>query len=232
MENTWTTLQLDQIGKTLASTLGDLRSFYARVHYAETGSLPEGISREDLVGEVKLEQGDISEEELFMDGLNGVYLGLDYAWTTRFIDMEKAEEEGGLAFRIAHPTDGIFAALVPDAFLGRDESVKFTDKPVSLTPVRVALRIASEKLASLVCRIAQLPEEEEIEVVKDGNDTCVRTQIVPYDENDFAKRLFKVYEHVNMAWNSRFDERPVSSPEEMLRRCKFPKEIHRNWELQ
>lgn len=227
MENTWTTLQIDQIGKTLASTLGDLRSLYARVHYAETGSLPEGVSREDLVGEVKLEQGDISEEELFMDGLNGVYLGLDYAWTTRFIDMEKAEEEGGLAFRIAHPTDGIFAALVPDAILGRDDPVKFTGKPISLTPVRMALLIASEKLASLLCRIAQLPEEEKIEVVKDGNETCVRTQIVPYDENDFAKRLAQVYAYINMAWNSRFDKRPVSSPEEVRLRSMYPRETLR-----
>lgn len=236
MENSWPTLQLDQIGKTLSATLGDLRSLYARVHYAETGRLPEGVSRDDLVGEVKLEQGDISEEELFMGGLNGIYLDLDYAWTTRFIDIEAAqtvaERVGWISFHITTPTCGAFASLVPDAIPDRGESFNFTNKPVSLTPVRVALQSASEKLTSLVCRIAKLPEEKIIEADKKGNETCVRTQIVPPDENDFAKRLSKVYAYVNMAWNSRFNETPVSAPDDVKSRCMFPSNVLRKRNLQ
>lgn len=231
MNNTWQTIQLDQTEKMLASTLGDLRSLYARVLYAETGSLPEGICREDLVGEVKLEQGDISEKELFIDGLNGVYLGLNFAWATRHVDYNAAqtvaEKVGWISFHVAKPRSGAFASLVPDTIPDRDEPLAFTDKPVSLAPVRVALQIASEKLTSLVCRIAQLPEEEKIEEVKKDNDTCVRTQIKPIDENDFAKRLAQVYAYVNMAWNSRFDKRPVSSPEEVRLRSMYPRETLR-----
>ncbi len=213
--------------KSLVYARCDLRSIYARVYFAAMGELPDGISRDDLGAETRLAKGEFTERELFFDGLLDVYNGLNYAWATRGFCMNIAEREGGIMFEVSTPTEGVFEALVPIAISEPRDVAQIGDRPISLTPVRVALQVAFEKLTNICYRLSLLPgvsSPEKIERPKgldeDGHSTT-------FDEEEFELRLAMVYSRVNEAWNSRFDKGFVSNPEAIRKSRLFPREVLR-----
>ena len=225
MKYTQTTIKWYQVERDLVATLCELRTLYARVQFAETGALPDGIVRNDLDKDVKLEQGEVSEREFFFDGILGVYHGLNYAWATRSFNMNVAERVGGISFQVSTPTEGTFAALVPAVVQKRVGALKISDRPISLTPVRLALQAAFEKLTLLCYRISLLPGVQSPEKIEkpEGFDDSVDSQ--SFDEEDLELHLAMVYAHLNEAWNCRFDKVCASSPEEVRARREYPREV-------
>ena len=225
MKYTQTIIKWYQVERDLVATLCELRTLYARVQFAETGALPDGIVRDDLDKDVKLERGNISERELFFDGLLGVYQGLNYVWATRRLCMSVAENVGGISFQVSTPTEGAFAALVPAVVQKRVGALKIGDRPICLMPVRLALQAALEKLTHLCYRISLMPGVQSPEKIEqpEGFDDSLGSQ--SFDEEDLELHLAMVYARLNEAWNSRFDKAPVTSPEEVRSRRKFPREV-------
>ncbi len=225
MGTSQTTIKWYQVERNLVATLGELRTLYARVYFAEQGELPDGIVRDNLDEDIKLERGNISERELFFDGLLGVYQGLNYVWATRRLCMSVAENVGGISFRVATPTEGAFAAIVPAVEQKRGDALKISDSPISLTPVRLALQAAFEKLTHLCYRISLLPGVQSPEKIEkpEGFDDSVDSQ--SFDEEDLELHLAMVYARLNEAWNCRFDKAPVTSPKEVRKRREYPFEV-------
>lgn len=223
MEKQNPTMQWGQTEQSLLAALLDLQDIYAKVHFADMGELPEGINMDDLNPDTTLEKGDISEKDLFFSGLSQVYGDLNYAWVTRHIDMEKAEREGGVFFSVTTPTDGVFAALVPELYARYDYLPKIGDRPVSLTQVRIPLQIALQKLTTLCYLISLLPGVETKMERPKGLSEGVESE--PLDEAEFERRLVIIYGCVNEAWNSRHDKEFVSDPGEVRKRRLFPCEV-------
>ena len=217
-------LQWNQIEEALVAARHDLCETYARVYFAATGELPDCVAREDLDENTKLEKGAISEREFFFDGLNGIYLGLNYAWSTRHIDIEKMEREGG-GFQIATPTDGTFSVLVPAILSPRRGRLKISGRPISLNPVRMSLLVALRKLTDLCYRVSLLPEVFPPEKIERPKDLDATARLHPFEEEDLELRLAMVYSHLNEAWNRRFDATFKTNTEEVKRRHKFPREF-------
>ena len=207
----------------LASTLGALRDLYARIHFADLGVLPAEIERNEIGPETRQERREVTEKELFFDGLLGIYHGLNYAWATRRIDLKRAEREGGVSFKVSPPIEGVFARLVPVNLPGHVAAPRIGDRPVSLPQVRIALQMAFRKLTNLCNRLYMLPGVE-IKVRRPkGNDAGVGEQA--FDEAEFEQRLFRVYGWLNEAWNCRFEKVWSNDPESADRNCTYPPEV-------
>ena len=225
MENSQATIKWYEVEKTLVYARCDLRSIYARGYFAAMGELPDGISRDDLDAETRLAKGEFTERQLFFNGLLDVYNGLNYAWATRGFCMNIAEREGGIMFEVSTPTEGAFEALVPIAISEPRDVAKIADRPISLTPVRVALQVAFEKLTSICYRLSMLPGVSSPEKIECPKGLAEESHPISFDEEEFELRLAMVYSHVNEAWNSRFDKGVVSDPEEHRKRRLFPREV-------
>ena len=222
MESQNPTMQWNQIEETLLVTLGDLRDIYARMYFADMGELPEGIRREDLDSEASLAQGDVTERELFFSGLLPVYQGLNYAWSTRRIDVAKLEEVGG-GFAVGTPTEGAFSELRPSDAEMRGPLPKIGEAPVSLMLVRINLQSALRKLTTLCYLISLLPEVGATMARPDGLREGIDEE--PFREADFERRLAIIYGYVNEAWNSRHDKTFISEPDGARKRRLFPREV-------
>lgn len=216
-------MQWNQTAGLLASTLQDLKHLYASVYCADIGELPEEFGKDAIGQEAKQERREIPERELFFDGLLGIYHGLNYAWATRRIDLEKAEREGGLAFEVGVPTEGAFAKLVPTEKVGRADSTKIGDKPVSLPTVRSSLQMAVCKLGSLCYRLSSFPGVDVKAVRPKGFDPDAEKK--PFDEAEFELRLFQIYSSLNEAWNCRFENGWSHDPETVDKNCEYPLEV-------
>lgn len=216
-------MQWNQTAGLLASTLQDLKRLYASVYCADLGELPEEFGKDTIGQETTQERREIPERELFFDGLLGIYHGLNYAWATRRIDLEKAENEGGVSFKVCPPTDGAFAKLVPANMQGKDVTPPIGDKPVSLPTVRIYLKMAVRKLAALCYRLSVHPGVAiKIERPK-GLDAGAEEK--PFDEAEFEARLSRVYGWLNEAWNDRFDNGWSQDPGTADKSCQYPTEV-------
>ena len=216
-------MQWNQTAGLLASTLKELRDLYARVYFADLGELPDEIGQGGIGQDTKLARREVTEKELFFDGLLGIYHGLNYAWATRHIDLEKAEREGGVSFKVCPPTDGAFAKLVPTEKVGRADSTKIGDKPVSLPTVRSSLQMAVCKLGSLCYRLSSLPGVDVKAVRPDGFDPDAEKK--PFDEAEFELRMFQIYSSLNEAWNCRFENGWSYDPETVDKNSEYPLEV-------
>lgn len=215
-------MQWNQIEETLLATLGDLRDIYARVYFADMGELPEGIDGDELDPETSLAHGDVTERELFFSGLLPVYQGLNYAWSTRRIDIGQMEREGG-GFSVRTPTDGAFAELCPSNAEMLGPVPKIGEAPISLMLVRINLQSAFRKLKTLCYLISLLPGVETTMERPDGLREGIEEE--SFGEADFERRLARIYGYVNEAWNSRHDKTFVSEPEEARKRRLSPREV-------
>ncbi len=225
MENSQATIKWYEVERSLVYARCDLRSIYAKVYYAAMGELPDGISHDDLDAETRLAKGEISERELFFDGLLDVYNGLNYAWATRGFCMNIAEREGGIIFEVSTPTEGAFAALVPTAISEQGDVARIGARPISLTPVRIALQVAFEKLTNICYRLSLLPGVSSPEKIERPRGLTEESHPTTFDEEEFELWLAMVYSHVNEAWNSRFDKGFVSDSEEIRKRHLYPREV-------
>ncbi len=225
MEEEMQNIQWEQVEESLVATLYDLQSIYARVYFADKGELPEGIARDDLNEGTRLRKGEISERELFLDGLLAVYNGLNYTWSTRCIDLARAEREGGVMFQISTPTEGAFVSLVPALPPERNRSRNLGDKPITLTPVHMALHEALSKLETLCFRVSLLPEVDPAVWIDCPDELAKCDECRPFEEEDLELHLAMVYCRVNEAWNKRFDKTPVSLPGKIRQRRLYPQMI-------
>ncbi len=216
-------MQWNQTAGLLASTLQDLKRLYAQICCADLGELPEEFEYDAIGQETTQDRREVTEKELFFDGLLGIYHGLNYAWATRRIDLEKAEREGGVSFEVRVPTEGVFAKLVPADCHGQVGTSQIGDKPVSLPTVRSSLQMAVCKLGSLCYRLSSLPGVDVKAVRPKGFDPDAEKK--PFDEAEFELRLFQIYSSLNEAWNCRFENGWSHDPERVDKNCEYPLEV-------
>lgn len=216
-------MQWNQTAGLLASTLQDLKRLYAQICCADLGELPEEFGKDAIGQETTQERREISERELFFDGLLGIYHCLNYAWATRHIDLKNAESEGGVAFEVGVPTEGAFAKFVPMGKVGRADSTKIGDKPVSLPTVRSSVQMAVRSLGSLCYRLSSLLGVDVKAVRPEGFDPDAEKK--PFDEAEFELRLFQIYSSLNEAWNCRFENGWSHDPETVDKNCEYPLEV-------
>ena len=76
---------------------------------------------------------------------------------------------------------------------------------VSVTPVRVYILTAQRKL-DILCRLVAKEITGNVSQGDSQADINIDDSIQPLTEKEFARRIHRIFEELNMAWNSRKDK--------------------------
>ena len=226
----------------LAEANGELRILLWRLHYLTFRELPEDCPRRS---EASCLDGYARQEELhpFAEGslfvsLEHAYHHLNWAWNCRHAPEDRgwhfAERDAKRWTRF--PCTADFANLWP-----LDGTVKVAKndigligsrKKISLFPLRPEIQHAQRKLTNL-CRLVEKECFGEDEVVPPKGMTADVCQ-QPLTEKDFARRMHRIYDRLNTAWNCRMRKSYPKSSGRMFEQIRcfspcFATGIHNMW---
>ena len=225
------TLSWKPILSNLSEAYGELTGLYCRLHFMAFGEMPDNW-KDDGSYKAWLEKREkehpFTEMTLYVS-LDHAYHHLNWAWNIRRTPEERiwhfTQESAGKWDKF--PTTREFS----DLWSSTNSTKKIKNKPrsrkISLTPVRVRIQMVQWKLGILCHRV-----EKEVENNSSiGNNNSKRSNVdvdsQPLSENEFAKRMHRIYAELNMAWNSRKDKTFVIKPYAIHRRRYFPKIFQR-----
>ena len=193
--------------QNLCEANGELKALHCRLHYLEFGDVPDDYDysyKEWLEEQEKTHA--FTENSLFVS-LDHAYHHLNWAWNIRRSLEERvwkcADKDNKRWSKF--PKTMQFADLWPlkDVIKGCDR--KSRHRKVSITPVRVHILMAQRKLDILSTRVAK---EITGNVSQGGSQADINTDdsMQPLSEKEFARRMHRIFEELNMAWNSRKDK--------------------------
>ncbi len=211
-------LSWNPILSNLCEARGEIVNLHWRLHYKAFGCLPEEAlakkmgpllwdfldgSKEELEAHFARAEGrrPFSETALFC-GLEHAYHHLNWAWNVR-----RTPEERVWHFKKRDPSRWTkfpdtkeFADLWPSERDVKEDADTLGRRRICNAPTRVGLQTAAIKL--------------------DGLCTLVGRQQL--SEEEFAKRLHRIYAELNMAWNSRKDKTFAATGKAISSRKLFP----------
>ena len=208
--------------QNLCEANGELKDLHCHLHYLEFGDVPENYDNSDkewLEGQEKT--NPFTENSLYVS-LDHAYHHLNWAWNIRRISEERVWKCDDKDFKnwSKFPKTKEFADLwLPkDVMKGCDRKTRH--RKVSITPVRVHILTAQRKLDILSTRVAK---EITGNVSQGGSqvELNANNSIQPLTEKEFARRMHRIFEELNMAWNSRKDKTFVTKFHAFQRRRCF-----------
>ena len=201
------TLSWRPVLSNLAEALGEIKTLNWRLYYLTFGVLPEGFpwkGKEEEAYKEHLEQEErrmpFSEITLF-HRLEHVYHHLNWAWNCRRTEEDKVWNfsERSAARWTKLPMGKEFSGLWPENRNIRECYDDLSRKELGVTPVRMAIHVAQRKLG-ILCYLAAKEAGEEWERPEGLNPEIGSKALT---EMGFARRMHRIYEALNNAWNNR-----------------------------
>ena len=195
----------------LTEANGELRKLHWRLHYLVFRELPEDCPKRADASYVawyarQEERHPFAEGSLFVS-LEHAYHHLNWAWNCRHTPEERvwhfADRDADRWDKF--PDTIVFADLWPldrTVKVAKDDSGLIgSGKKICLFPLRPEIKLAQRKLNTL-CRFVEKECFGEEEVVPPKEIPADVWQ-QPLMEKDFARRMFRIYDRLNTAWNCR-----------------------------
>ena len=207
--NDMITLSWKPILSNLSEAYGELKNLYCRLHFMAFGEMPDNW-KDDGSYKAWLEKREkehpFTEMTLYVS-LDHAYHHLNWAWNIRRIQEERILKCDEKDFKIwsNFPKTMLFAGLWPskDVMKGCDKKVGC--RKVSITPVRVHLLTAQQKLG-ILCKLVAKEIEGNLSQGNSQVDLNADNSMPPLTEKEFSHRMYRIFEELNMAWNSRKDK--------------------------
>jgi hypothetical protein len=221
-------LTWEPILSNLMEAHGELKKLLWRLHYLTFGELPEDCPNHANASELAWyarpeERNQFAEGSLFVS-LEHAYYHLNWAWNCRRTPEERvwhfSDRDADRWTKFPNTMD--FADLWPADRTAKDErEMVGSARKVNLSPVRMEVQIASRKLEILRYLVAkEIRDSSQPKIVRPrGLKLEVGAQ--PLTEKEFANRMHRIYEALNMAWNSRMDKAIVTTWRAIKRRSGF-----------
>lgn len=207
-----------------------LARLYSEVHVKAMGEWPADVNVAELdVADCpeRPRKGRIAETMLW-NGMHNVYGLLNMAWKLYRFDVRGEDVKLRPVHFEEFPATGQFAELIPvEDEAERVAASGTSDRPVSPTPVRIALQSALRKLTILRDRVSRLPGIEARGRIERPKDLLASAEAEPIGEAEAERRLFRIYSILNEAWNGRFDKTFATDPDEIRKSRLFPSEFLR-----
>ena len=211
-------LSWNPIKSNLGEARGEIVNLHWRLHYIAFDSLPgkeEAKKMGPLLWDWKKgeqekveaifaraeEKCPFSETALFYS-LEHAYHHINWAWNVRRTPEERVWnfKKNDPARWTKFPDTKEFADLWPSERDGKEDIDTLGRRRICNSPTRVGLQMAAIKIDGL----------------------CVLVEKQELSEEEFAKRLHRIYAELNMAWNSRKDKTFAVDEEAISRRRLFP----------
>ena len=222
-KNNMKALTWKPILQNLCEANGELKELHCYLHYLEFGDVPENYDNSDkewLEGQEKT--NPFTESSLYVS-LDHAYHHLNWAWNIRRSLEERvwkcADKDNKRWSKF--PKTMQFADLWPlkDVIKGCDR--KSRHRKVSITPVRVHILMAQRKL-DILCTLVAKEITGNVSQGSTQADLNTDNSVQPLTEKEFARRMHRIFEELNMAWNSRKDTTFATTKSAVARRRLFP----------
>jgi len=193
--------------QNLCEAYGELKDLHCRLHYLDFGDVPDDYDDSYKAWLEEQEKAQPFIENSLYVSLDHAYHHLNWAWNIRRIPKERvwkcADKDNKRWSKF--PKTMQFAGLWPskDVIKGCDK--KIGCRKVSITPVRVHILTAQRKLG-ILCKL--VAKEITGNLSQYGNQTDLNTDDSKQSltEKEFARRMHRIFEELNMAWNSHKDK--------------------------
>ena len=193
--------------QNLCEANGELKDLHCHLHYLEFGDVPEDYNnsnKEWLEGQEKV--NPFTEISLYVS-LDHAYHHLNWAWNIRRSPEERvwkcADKDNKRWSKF--PKTMQFADLWPSKDIIKGCDRKTRHGKVSVTPVRVYILTAQQKL-DILCRLVAKEITGNMSQGSSQADLNTDDSIQPLTEKEFTRRMHRIFEELNMAWNSRKDK--------------------------
>ena len=208
----------------LTEARGELLSLCEYLYFLDFGELPEdchwiGECSDYIAYLQKQEMRNPFNELALFVRLEHAYHHLNWAWNCR-----RTPEERVLNFTDSDasrwnrfPDTASFADLWPPSRVIKEHSEKLCRR-ICLTPVRIPVQMAQRKLHILCYLVAK---EIGVQYARPkGLYPEIGKQ--PLTEKDFTRRMHRIYEELNMAWNGRKHKSFATGRRAIVRSGFFP----------
>ena len=205
--------------ESLNEAYGGLSSLFARIQFIVFGEVEdEGVKCLEASVAQEEQRRPLSEQELFFS-LFVVYQQLNVAWNARHMAKERIRSGKAYARLSQFPDATSFRDLWPAPSRRREGSRAPFRGPVAPNSLQAAfLQMATRKLNLLRFRVAS----EAGEIDARAFPSLRHGQPEHFTEEEFARRLHRIYGEMNTAWACRRDgDKPVSRST-WRRRRRFP----------
>ena len=220
------TLTWKTIRSNLSEALGELRKLDCRLWYLFSGEVPEDWGDDDGSHKAWLarqEQNCPFTEFSLHTSLDHAYYHLNLAWNSRRTPLEPYKNCSDRTYRrwSGCPKTREFADLWPKKDVRKRLRKEPGFRKVSLTPVRVHIKMAVQRLDILCYLVAKEAGEDSAWSIPPKN-LDPNVDKLPLTERDFAERMHLIYEMLNHAWNRRRDKTYFIAKYAIPRRKLFP----------
>jgi len=217
------TLTWKPIYSNLREAFGELSGLYGHLYYLAFGQMPDGCDdscKEDF--ERREKKCPLREGTLYAS-LAHAYYHLNLAWNARRTSEERAwnfSDEDAKRWDKFPKTKAFADLWLPKSDVKNFAGEMHHRKSFNVTTVRVGVQLATRKLQILCYLVAkEVGDTSSWSVRPEGLEEKVGSQ--PLTENEFARRLHRIYAEMNYAWNSRNDKTFVRQRQAVLRRRCF-----------
>ncbi len=193
--------------QNLCEANGELKALHCRLHYLEFGDVPDDYdnSHKEWL-EAREKTHAFTENSLFVS-LDHAYHHLNWAWNIRRSLEERVWKCVDKDFK--HWSKFPKTKEFTDLWLPKDVmkgcGKKTRHGKVSITPVRVYILTAQRKL-DILCRLVAKEITGNVSQGSSQADLNTDDSIQTLTEKEFARRMHRIFEQLNMAWNSRKDK--------------------------
>ena len=212
--------------KTILSNLSEayreLKDLHACLYYLTFGKLPDDWPDNDGSYKAFLERREkrhlFTEYSLYIS-LEHAFYHLNMAWNTRRTSVQRYSVNLPDRWH-RFPKTRDFLDLWPSRTGCKKGKAEPGFRKISLTPVRVSIQMAQQKLG-ILCNLVERELGEGLQ--QNGGPSCPKgdAAIQPLTEKEFARRMHRIYAELNTAWNSRRDRTFVIETHAIQRRKCF-----------
>ena len=208
--------------QNLCEANGELKDLHCHLHYLEFCDVPEDYNNSNKEWLEKREKTHPFTEDSLYVSLDHSYHHLNWAWNIRRIPEERvwkcAEKDFKHWSKFPKTKEFTDLWLPKDVMKGCDKKTRHGK--VSITPVRVYILTAQRKL-DILCRLVAKEITGNVSRGSSQADLNTDDSIQTLTEKEFARRMHRIFEQLNMAWNSRKDKTFVIKFHAMQRRRCF-----------